>query len=240
MNYFLKWRRGVDIVLELLTDISAAFLLGLLTPLTAVCVLPLYPAFLSYLANQLSGRESDKKTLALFGVIITFGVVLFMLILGLIFTTLLEISLTHVIGIVSPIAFGILIIISLLLIFDIDVGKFLPRIDTPTVKNPLMGAFVYGFFFGAIVVPCNPLFIAALFARSVISMDFVSNLITFIFFGIGIGFPLLVFSLISQASSATIIKFLVQHKRRINVTTGIIMLVVSLYYVFFVFKILGG
>jgi cytochrome c-type biogenesis protein len=140
-------------VLEFLSTIYDAFLLGLLTPLTAACVLPLYPGFLAYLSNQLSGKE-DKKTLALFGLVITTGVVLFMFILGLVFTTILQVSLTNVVGKVSPIAFGILFVISLLLIFDVDIGKFLPKAKTPTgTKNPWLNAFSFGFFFGAIVVP---------------------------------------------------------------------------------------
>ena len=222
----------LDIFLE-------AFLLGLFTPLSAVCVLPLYPGFLVYLSNQLSGKEPDRKTIALFGLLITFGVILFMFLLGLIFTTILRESLTSVIGIVSPISFGILILISLLLIFDIEMGKLLPRVRTPFAKNPFKSAFIYGFFFGAIVVPCNPAFIAVLFTRTVSTMDFIENILRFVSFGIGMGAPLLAFSLISTASSTAIIGFLVRHKRGVNFSAGIIMLIISVYYLIFVFRVLG-
>lgn len=222
----------LDIFLE-------AFLLGLFTPLSAVCVLPLYPGFLVYLSNQLSGKEPDRKTIALFGLLITFGVILFMFLLGLIFTTILRESLTSVIGIVSPISFGILILISLLLIFDIEMGKLLPRVRTPFAKNPFKSAFIYGFFFGAIVVPCNPAFIAVLFTRTVSTMDFIENILRFVSFGVGMGAPLLAFSLISTASSTAIIGFLARHKRGVNFSAGIIMLIISVYYLIFVFRVLG-
>ncbi|MFQ5815391.1 MAG: cytochrome c biogenesis protein CcdA [Candidatus Hydrothermarchaeaceae archaeon] len=223
---------------EFLSDVSTAFVFGLLTPTTAVCVLPLYPGFLAYLSNQAS-KGSDRKTLALFGLIITSGVVLFMLLLGLIFTLVLQVSLTSVIGVVSPIAFGILVIISLLLIFDIDIGRFLPKVQAPGVKNPLSGAFLYGFFFGAIVVPCNPLFIAALFARTVSTMNFLGNILSFLSFGGGMAFPLLAFSLISTASSTAIIGYLTRYRRLINVSAGTMMLVISVYYIVFVFRVFG-
>jgi cytochrome c-type biogenesis protein len=226
-------------VVEVLSDISTAFVLGLLTPLTAACVLPLYPGFLAYLSNQLSGRESNRKTLALFGVVITLGVILFMLLLGLIFTTVLQVSLTKVIGVISPVAFGVLVIISLLLIFDVDLGRFLPKIHAPRAKNPLMSAFTFGFFFGAIVIPCNPLFIAALFARTISTMSYLENVLSFLFFGIGIGFPLLAFSLISTASSTAVIGYLTRYRRVINLSAGAIMLVISVYYLVFVFRIFG-
>jgi cytochrome c-type biogenesis protein len=62
-------------------------------------------------------------------------------------------------------------------------------------------AFLFGFFFGAIVIPCNPGFIAAFFARALLVDNVVSSMSNFLFFGIGLSFPLLVFSVISGAKS---------------------------------------
>jgi cytochrome c-type biogenesis protein len=101
-------------------------------------------------------------------------------------------------------------------------------------------AFVYGFFFGAIVIPCNPLFIAALFTRAVTATDFLFNLLQFLFFGLGIGFPLLVFAAISGAATDKVIGFLTKYQRVINLSVGLIMLGISTYYLVFVFKIFGG
>ncbi len=213
-----------------------AFILGLLTPLTAVCVLPLYPGFLAYLSSKLSESE-DKKAPLILGLLVTSGVLLFMLLLGLIFTTLLQVSLTKVIGIVSPIAFTILAIISILLIFDIDIGRFIPKVQTPRAKSPVLSALLFGFFFGAIVIPCNPLFIAALFARTLASVNFAANMLSFLLFGLGLALPLLAFSLISSTVSTSIIGFLTKHKRIINMVAGIIMFIISIYYLFFVFKV---
>lgn len=223
--------------MEALAELGTAFVLGLLTPLGAICVLPLYPGFLVYLTGQLSGKEPGKATIILFGLIITSGVILFMLLLGLIFTTILKVSLTNIIGIVSPIAFGILLVISLLLIFNIDVGRFLPKAHAPIARSPWISAFLFGFFFGAIVVPCNPLFIAALFARTISAVDYLENVLRFLFFGVGIGFPLLVLAAISSAATNAIINFLTKYKRVINLSAGLIMLGISLYHLIFVFRV---
>jgi len=224
--------------MPIITDFLTSFVLGLLTPLTAVCVLPLYPAFLAYLTNQFNSKEKGaKKRYAMFGFLVTLGVILFMFLLGLIFTTVLQVSLTNVIGIISPIAFSILGIIALLLIFNIDIGRFIPKAKVPTSKNPILSALIYGFFFGAIVIPCNPAFIGAFFARALIINNFFSSMLNFIFFGFGIGFPLLAFSLISANYSQKIIYFLTSHKKAINIIAGILMLWISLYYLTSVFKI---
>ncbi|MBR9707345.1 MAG: cytochrome C biogenesis protein [Candidatus Diapherotrites archaeon] len=227
-------------MVDLLTNLITAFTLGLLTPLTAVCVLPLYPGFLAYLASQASqDKKNAKKNLFQFGIIISLGVITFMFLLGLIFTTILETSLTEVIGAISPFAFGLLAIISLLLIFNVDFTKYIPQARAPLTKNPKKTAFLYGLFFGAIISPCNPLFIAALFTTSLATMNFAVNILNFLMFGLGISAPLLLFSLISLNKSQAIISVLAKYKKRINQTSGVIMLVVSVYYLVFVFHILG-
>lgn len=227
-------------MVSLLSNIITAFVLGLLTPLTAVCVLPLYPGFLAYLAKQVSSKGTERKNIPLLGIVVSVGVIIFMLLLGLLFTRLLQISLTKVIGIISPIAFGVLSIISIFLIFNIDLGKFFPKMHTPLTKNPYANAFFFGFFFGAIVIPCNPLFIAALFAQTATNIAFIGNVLSFLFFGIGIASPLLLFSIISISASTKIISFLTEKKVIINRTAGIIMLLISLYYLLFVFRIFSG
>lgn len=221
-----------------IADLGTSFVLGLLTPLTAVCVLPLYPGFLAYLANQFSGK-ANRKQYALLGLVITLGVILFMFLLGILFTTILQVSLTKVIGIISPIAFGILGMISILLILDVDLGRFLPKAHIQTTKNPLWSALIYGFFFGAIVIPCNPAFIGAFFARVLLFDNATNSIFNFIFFGFGLGFPLLAFSLLSAKWNSVIISFVTKYKTSINRIAGIIMLGISLYYLIFVFKVLG-
>jgi len=224
----------------MLADFLSSFTLGLLTPLGAVCVLPLFPGFLAYLANKVS-KDNKKSIFIVFGLLITAGVVLFMSLLGIIFTTILKTSLTKVVNVVSPIAFGILIVLSLLLIFNVDFSKYLPKAQAPILSNSYLNALVYGFLFGAIVLPCNPAFIAIMFTKTIATSaaSFIVNIINFIFFGLGMAAPLLLFSVISAAASTTIIKYLTKYKREINIVAGVIMLVISLYYIIFVFRILG-
>jgi cytochrome c-type biogenesis protein len=221
-----------------LANLWISFLAGLFAPLGAVCVLPLYPGFLSYLASQVTDKE-NKKQIIIFGVIITLGVILSMFLFGLIFTFFLQKSLTKAIGIISPIAFGILAIISIFLIFNFDLGRFFPKINAPVKKNPYLSSLIFGLFFGAIVLPCNPASLAVLFAVSTSIMEFIVNLFNFVVFGFGMALPLLIFALISAAKSKEILGFLTTKKRAINLIAGIIMLVVAAYYLIFVFRIFG-
>lgn len=220
-------------MLSVLLNFWISFLAGVFAPLGAVCVLPLYPGFLSYLAS----RSDAEKNVVKFGWIITAGVVVSMFLIGLVFSYLLESSLTGAIGIISPIAFFILFVISLFLIFGFDFGGLFPRYNAKIFKNSVLTSFVFGLFFGAIVLPCNPASLAVLFAVSTSTMSFLVNLANFVLFGIGMASPLLVFAYISSASSGRIIAYLSEHKKGINLVAGLIMLVISLYYLIFVFRI---
>ena len=173
------------------------------------------------------------------GGLVTSGVILFMLLVGLVFTTLIEASLTRVIQVVSPIAFAALAVISVLLIFNVDAGKLFPQARIPSVKSPYLSALLYGFFFGAIVAPCNPGMIAAFFTKALATTTthFLVNMLHFLLFSLGIGFPLLVIALVSGTASQMIVRFLVTYKAVINRVAGAIMLAISLYYLLFVFRI---
>lgn len=220
------------------TEFLNSFLLGLATPLTALCVIPLYPSFISYLSKQIDEDES-QKTYALFGTLVVAGVISFMLALGLIFSTVIQASLTSVIELVSPLAFGILAVMSIAMILDVDLQKYMPNKSSPEFENPLLNAYSFGFFFGAIIIPCNPAFIATFFARAFLFETPITSLANFTLFGLGIGFPLMAFSLLSSSKSQEIIKFLQKHDSIIHRGSGLVMLAISLYYLIKVFGVLG-
>lgn len=215
---------------------GTSYILGLLTPLTALCVIPLYPAFLVRLARHAGAGRDDRKTLAWLGLLVTFGVIAFMGLMGVVFTTLLQESLSRVIGVVSPIAFAVMAVIGVGLMAGVTVRR---KVRIRELKNPLLSAFVYGFFFGAIVIPCNPAFIAAFFARVATIGDAFGNLVNFLAFGLGIGTPLLAFSLITRAASRRVVNALVRYERAIAFVAGAVMTGVAAYYLVAVFEVFG-
>lgn len=237
----------------LATTLAEFFLLGLATPLSAACVIPLYPGFVAYLSNQSSGEssgsgagdtgdgpgEGDGYSPLLLGVLVMTGVLGFMLSLGLLFSTVLQQSLDGVIGVVSPVAFGLLALISLALIADLEVFSRAPTLEPPQTSHPAATALLYGFFFGAIVVPCNPGVISFALARQFLVTAPVEKLLVFFAFGLGIGTPLLGLAVASEAAGRRLTRLLARHRRWINLGTGVVMLAVSLYYLTTVFDVFG-
>lgn len=221
--------------LGLLLDLAESFGLGLATPLGAACVLPLYPGFLAFLSNRPESGASVRQL----GALVAVGVVGFMLAVGLVFSTLLGTSLTRVIGAVSPVAFALLAAGSLLLIGGVEIERHIPTVEPPRAGRPRLSALGYGLFFGAIVLPCNPAFIAVFLGRALLFTDPVGSLLNFLAFGAGMAAPLLALALVSDRYSDRVIGTLTRHSGVVNRLSGVVMLAVSLYYLLFVFDLLG-
>ena len=220
----------------LLAEAATSFTLGLATPLSAVCVVPLYPGFLAFLSNQ----DDDAPPIAVLGVLVALGVVTFMATVGLLFTTVLGTSLTAVVGTVSPPAFGLLALLGAALLFDLHPQARLPTVEPPQTSRPSLSAFAYGGFFGAIVLPCNPGFISAFFARAFLFSDPVASMANFLAFGVGMGTPLLAFAVVSEPWRDRVLGVLTDHRRAVNAATGLVLLGISLYYLLVVFDVAGS
>lgn len=216
-------------------EVATSFTLGLATPLSAVCVVPLYPGFLAFLSNQ---GETGPSVAALAG-IVALGVIAFTSAVGVVFTTLLQESLTAVVGVVSPIAFGMLAILGVVLIADFHPQSRLPTVEPPQTRHPSASAFAYGAFFGAIVLPCNPGFISVFFARAFLFSDPVASVANFGAFGVGMAAPLVGFGVVSEPWRDRVLGGLTRHRRGVNVVTGGILLAVSAYYLVVVFEVFG-
>jgi len=205
-----------------------SFLAGLFTPLGSVCVLPLYPGFLAYLAHKV--KEEHRKSTVLLGATVTAGVLTSMAIAGFIFITLIEGSLSVVTGIIAPILFIILLCAGILMVAGIDFGRYIRAIRSPRVRGSVSGAFLFGAFFGLAALPCNPAPIIVLFAISATVQDVFLNFLGFIIFGIGMALPLLVLSAVPLEKSGAFTRFLVMHSNAISRGAGVLIIVISLYY----------
>lgn len=209
-----------------------SFLAGLFTPLGSVCVIPLYPGFIAFLAAKIKPGQPPWLILLL-GAIVAGGVIVSMFVFGFLFVTFLYAVLSAVLDAVSMIAFSFLAVVSIFLILDVNLRIPIPKLECKQVKNPFFAAFIFGFFFGVLVLPCNAASIVLLLALSTSAAGYVANLVNFVFFGFGMALPLILLCMFTLSRSAQVISFLSIHKREIQITAGIIMLGISLYYLNF-------
>ena len=197
--------------------------LGLLTT-TSPCILPLYPGFLAYLGSQ-SETGRQKYFLGLF---VLTGVLTMMLALGGIIA-LLAIPVGSVLVYILPLADILIFLLGILLLFNVNPFKTLPQIQLPVLRHPYINAYMYGLLYGPIALPCSGPMVVSIFALSFTAGEAFSQLWIFLWFGLGLGIPLLILSFLSAAFQRKLTSFLARHSRRVNLVAGILLVGVAIY-----------
>ena len=199
--------------------------LGLLASFSP-CVLPLYPGYLAYLSGV--NDEAQGRSRYFLGFFVLAGVLLMMLLLGLVIA-LLSISVGRALSVIIPLANLILIILGILLLLDKNPFKAIPQIKVPALQKPFFNAFLYGLLYGPIALPCSGPLVVGIFAISLTAGDALRQLSVFFWFGIGLGLPLLILSLVSGALQKSITRWLARHARLINIIGGILLIGIALF-----------
>ncbi len=200
-----------------------SLLLGLLAT-TSPCILPLYPGFLAYLSNQ---NELGRQKYFL-GLFVLAGVLTMMLALGGLIA-LLAVPIGSILLYIIPLADLLILLLGILLLLDYNPFKTLPQIQLPVFRHPYSNAYVYGLLYGPIALPCSGPMVVSIFALSFTVGEAFSQLWTFLWFGLGLGIPLLVLSFLSAALQRRLTTLFARYSRIVNFIGGVILIGVALY-----------
>jgi cytochrome c-type biogenesis protein len=201
----------------------ASLFLGLLTT-TSPCILPLYPGFLAYLSGQ---NEMGRKKYFL-GLFVLAGILTMMLALGGLIA-LLAIPVGSVLVYILPVADLLIFLLGILLLLNISPFKTLPQIQLPLLSHPYGNAYVYGLLYGPIALPCSGPMVVSIFALSFTVGEALNRLEIFLWFGLGLGVPLLVLSLLSGVLQRQLTTLFAQHSRMVNFIGGLLLVGVAIY-----------
>jgi cytochrome c-type biogenesis protein len=202
---------------------ATSLLLGLLAT-TSPCILPLYPGFLAYLSNQNDiGRQ--KYFLGLF---VLLGVLSMMLALGGLIA-LLAVPIGRILLYIIPLANLLILILGILLLLDHNPFKTLPQIHLPLFRHPLGNAYAYGLLYGPIALPCSGPLVVSIFALSFTAREAFSQFWTFLWFGLGLGIPLLILSILSATLQRQLTTLFARYSRAVNSIGGLLLIGIALY-----------
>ena len=197
--------------------------LGLLTT-TSPCILPLYPGFLAYL----SGQDEIGKHKYFLGLFVLAGVLTMMLALGGIIA-LLAIPVGSVLVYLLPLADLLIFLLGILLLLNRNPFKTLPQIQIPALRHPFMNAYVYGLLYGPIALPCSGPMVVSIFALSFTVGEAFNQLWAFLWFGLGLGVPLLILSFLSAGLQRQLTILFAHHSRIVNFIGGLLLVGVAIY-----------
>lgn len=166
-----------------------AFVLGNAAILTNVCILPLYPGLIAFLAGN-AQNERARRAAKWLGLLVLLGVLTLMLLVGL-GLFVLQRSFDSLLPILLPIIYGLVIIMGILMLSGRNPFNRLSTTQMPVLRNPYAAAYVYGLLLGPMTLPCaGPLVVSAFLLAAGSAANLLDGIVYFLFFGLGFGWPL--------------------------------------------------
>jgi cytochrome c-type biogenesis protein len=156
------------------------------------------------------------------------GVLSMMLVLGALIA-MLAIPIGSALAVLLPIADLVLFVLGVALLLNRNPFARLPTVRVPIVRHPLANAYVYGLLYGPIALPCSGPLVVSIFALSLTAAEAAERTWVFLWFGLGLGFPLLVLSFMSVRFQRRLTHAFAVHGRVINAVAGILLIGVATY-----------
>ena len=214
-----------------MNELFGAFILGNTAILTNVCVLPLYPGLIAFLAGvTTSGRsKSGAKFLGLF---VLAGVLVLMVAIGWLLY-LFQRSFGDLLPILLPVIYGLVILMGIMMLTGRNPFSRLGTINSPVLGNPYAAAFAYGLLLGPMTLPCTgPLIVSAFLLGAGSAGDLAGSLLYFLSFGLGFGWPLIVLPLLALPFQKRFTGWTAGNYKALTRLSGILLLIIGLVGIF--------
>lgn len=172
-----------------MNELIQAFVLGNSAILTNVCILPLYPGLIAFMAGNAANEQAQKATRWM-GLLVLAGVLTLMTLVGGILFIFQQ-SFGAILPVLLPIIYGVIILLGVLMLLGRNPFNRLSQVQSPTLRNPYVGAYVYGLLLGPMTLPCaGPIILSAFLLGTGSFAALGSSLAFFFVFGLGFGWPL--------------------------------------------------
>lgn len=213
----------------MIENLLTGFALGNAAILTNVCLLPLYPGLIAFLAgNAAADTGQTDRQRAFLGVFVLAGVLTMMLLVGLLVYLLFS-SFEDVLPLLLPLLYGVVIVLGALLLLDRSPFAQLSTVQAPMLQNPFVTAYLYGLLLGPMTLPCTgPLITGAFALGSVDGGLFVSQMLYFLAFGLGFGWPLVVLPFFALPVQRRFTGWLNQHHQVLTRVSGLLLVAIGL------------
>jgi cytochrome c-type biogenesis protein len=209
-------------------DLVQAFLLGNASILTNVCLLPLYPGLVAFLAGS-AGAARARRAAPLLGLAVLVGVLAAMLLLGGVLFALGR-GFSGVLPWLVPAAYALAIGLGVLMLLGRNPFAAVGAPGAPRLGNPVAAAFAYGAFLAPMTLPCTgPVLIAAIALGTSGAGSLAGEVLWFLVFGLGFGWPLALLPLLAMPAQRRFTGWLAAHQGPIARASGALLVAVGLW-----------
>ena len=199
-----------------------AFLLG------NVCVLPLYPGLIAFLAGNLE-NERVRRGGVLLGASVLAGVLATMIAVGFVLFAIGQ-SFSRILPWLLPVIYGVVIALGLAMLLGKNPFARLATAHAPVVSNPYAASFLYGSLLAPMTLPCTGPVIIGAFVLGVGSAAALGeSLLYFLAFGLGFGWPLLVLPLVAMPFQRGLTRWLAGNAQVLGRLAGALLLAIAAF-----------
>ncbi|MFQ3534893.1 MAG: cytochrome c biogenesis protein CcdA [Aggregatilineales bacterium] len=204
------------------------FALGNAAILTNVCMLPLYPGLIAFLAGN-TAEDASKHATVWLGLLVLLGILTLMIGLGgLMYFMKSEIS--TVVPYLLPFIYLLVSLLGVMMFFSFNPLARIARAQAPIGRNPYLSAYLYGVLLAPMTLPCTGPIIVSAFVLGAASVgDLLTELLHFVFFGFGFGWPLLVLPLLAVPIQRRFTTWLAKNHRLISRLSGVLLIAIGIF-----------
>lgn len=211
-----------------MNELFGAFVLGNAAILTNVCLLPLYPGLIAFLAGNAADAQAKRVTPWL-GLMVLLGILSLMTGVGLLLY-LLQAPFGGLLGWLLPLIYSAVIVLGLLMLFGINPFVRLAGVQTPVFRNPLASAYLYGVLLGPMTLPCTgPVVVSAFLLGAGSATALTGSLLYFFAFGLGFGWPLVLLPLAALPLQRRGVGWLGKHHGLLTRASGVLLLGIGVF-----------
>jgi cytochrome c-type biogenesis protein len=204
-----------------------AFVLGNAAILTNVCILPLYPGLIAYMAAGPEGGQS--RSARWLGAAVLAGILTLMVAVGALLY-FLSASFGAILSWLLPLIYTVVIVLGILMLIGRNPFKAMTQSQAPLLKNRLAGAYLYGILLGPMTLPCaGPIIVSAFIIGAGTFNGLADALVYFLFFGLGFGWPLVLLPFLAMPFQRRFTGWMTQHAVRFAQVSGVLLIAIGLF-----------
>ncbi len=211
-----------------MNQLLQGFLLGNGAILTNVCLLPLYPGLIAYLAGNANNEKAGRAN-AWLGLLVLAGVLSMMMLVGLLLYVLQQ-SFGAILPWLLPFIYLLVTVLGILMLFGFNPFNRLTTVQSPILKNPYLTSYLYGLMLGPMTLPCTgPIILTAFLVGGSSASALASELSYFLAFGLGFGWPLVLLPFLAMPLQRRATGWLGKNYKLLTRISGILLLGIGLF-----------
>lgn len=211
-----------------MNELWQAFILGNSAILTNVCILPLYPGLIAYMAGNAHSPESQKAGRWL-GLFVLAGVLTLMLVVGGILFYVQR-SFSTILPFLLPAIYVIVVAMGILMLSGRNPFSRLATVQVPIMRNPYVGAYVYGLLLGPMTLPCaGPIVVSAFLLGAGSFVALADGIAYFVAFGLGFGWPLVLIPFLAAPFQQRLTRWTTRNYTALTRVSGALLIAIGIF-----------